>query len=75
MSVDTTHARVVATRVRRQTNNRDILDLCDYVLDVPQIPNTVTLKAMAEIECPVCAQRRASKAASQRKFRKSQKSG
>lgn len=53
--VDTT--REIASRVKRQTTNRDILALCDAVL---------ALRG----ECPVCVKRRRAKAESQKRWRR-----
>lgn len=59
MSVDTTQLRVIAERVRRQTTNRDILELCEVAL----------ARAEPVKACPVCEARRAAKAAAQKRWR------
>lgn len=63
MPVDTTQLRAIAERVRRQTTNREIIDLCDAVL----------AKAEPAKACPVCEARRAAKAAAQKRWRKNVK--
>ncbi len=37
----------IAIRVRRHTTHRDIIDLCDYVINVP--PNPTPLEQVAEV--------------------------
>jgi hypothetical protein len=47
----------IAARVKRQTTNADILALCEAVV------------LLSGASCPVCASRRAAKAASQKRWR------
>lgn len=56
MTVDTTQLRAIAVRLKRQTTNPDIIELCDAAL-------------AQRGACPVCAARRAARTATQRKWR------
>lgn len=60
MAVDVTELLELATRLRRQTTNRDVLALCDAVL----------VLAKPRQGCPVCAARRAADTERQRKWRR-----
>lgn len=56
----------IATHLRRNTRNEDIIDLCDYVL---ASGTTAPKEIVAEAGCPVCAARRKVKAVAQKKWR------
>lgn len=56
MAVDTTALKHLATRIKRQTTNRDILELCDGILSMSG-------------GCSACDARRQAKTNSQRKWR------
>lgn len=56
MPVDTTQLRVIAARVKRQTTNPDVLELCEAAL-------------AQSSGCLACDMRRAARTASQRKWR------
>lgn len=70
-TVETTDLREIATRVRRQTANRDVLALCDAVLAGAHVARAERVSEAPKpvAGCPVCEARRMAKTAAQRKWR------
>lgn len=73
MTVEAT--REIAERVKRQTRNADILALCDAVLLSVVAPAPVRERRVSAAtgDCPVCAARRAAKAAAMKRYRAARK--
>lgn len=61
-----------ATRLKRQTTNRDVLALCEAILSAGLVTKAPVQMPDRQIEargCPECARRRGQKAASQKRRR------
>lgn len=72
MAVDATEVQATAARVRRQTNNRDVLLMCDAILAgglKPQLQQTLAQFTKALSECPTCVARRKANTEAQRRWR------
>ena len=58
-----------ATRLKRQTTNRDVLALCEAVLGLVTKAPVQFPERLEAMGCPECARRRGLKAASQKRRR------
>lgn len=76
MPVDPTELLAIATRVKRATGNRDVIELCDFVLGAAAAP-PMAAKPVKQAPgprnepagCPECERRRAQRTAAQQRWR------